>query len=138
MFFCAVTQTIWEFHKCILWLKLRSVELCDNPCDVLVITRNGFHRMQLYFIATDRESFYDQWYKNDDGTEPCGHFDMVGNDRIDTICAKCFDGENGEDWFHCPRFGQWYHEECFYVWIYDFCFEAFPNFFFRQSINVQW
>ena len=57
--------------------------------------------MQLYFIATDGESFHDQWYKKDDGTEPCGHFDVVGNDRIDTICAKCFDGENAEDWFHC-------------------------------------
>ena len=76
------------------------------------ITRNDFHCMQLYFIATDGESFHDQWYKKDDGTEPCGHFDVVGNDRIDTICAKCFDGENG---FHCPRHGQWYHEGCFYV-----------------------
>ena len=71
-----------------------------------VITRNGFHCMQLYFIATDGESFHDQWYKKDDGTEPCGHFDVVGNDRIDTICAKCFDGENRQDWFHCPRCGQ--------------------------------
>ena len=80
-----------------------------------VITRNGFHCMHLYFIATDRESFLDQWYKKDDGTEPCRHFDVVGKDRIDTICAKCFDGENGEDWFDCPRRGQWYHEGCFYV-----------------------
>ena len=80
-----------------------------------VITQNGFHCMQLYFIATDRESFNDHWYKKDDGTEPCGHFNVVGNDRIDTICVKCFDGENGEDWFHCPCCGQWYHEGCFYI-----------------------
>ena len=62
-----------------------------------VITRNGFHYMQLYFMATDGESLHDQWYKKDDGTEACGHFEVVGNDRIDTICAKFFDGENGED-----------------------------------------
>ena len=42
-------------------------------------------------------------YKKDDGTEPCGHFDAVGNDLIDTICAKYFDGENWEDWFCCPH-----------------------------------
>ena len=28
-----------------------------------VITRNGFNCMQLYSIATDGESFHDQWYK---------------------------------------------------------------------------
>ena len=80
-----------------------------------VITRNGFHCMQLYFIATDGESFHNQWYKKDDGIEPCGNFDLVGNDRINTICAKCFDGEKEEDWFHCPRCSQWYHEGCFSV-----------------------
>ena len=68
-----------------------------------VITRNGFHCMKLYFTATNGESFHDQWYKKDDETEPCGHSDVVGNYRIDTICANCFDGKNGEDWFHCPR-----------------------------------
>ena len=71
--------------------------------------------MQLYFIATDGESLHDQWYKKDDGTELCGHFEVVGDDGIDTICAKCFDGENGEDWLHCPLCSQWYHEGCFYV-----------------------
>ena len=81
-----------------------------------VITRQGFHCVQLFSIATDEESFHDQWYRKADGTESCGHFDLVESHEIDTNCAKCFEGENGTDWIQCPRCCQWFHElGCFYV-----------------------
>lgn len=80
-----------------------------------LFTRNGFHCAQLFFIATDEEPFYVQWYKKEDGTEPCGHFDTVENDQIETTCAKCFSGEDGSDWINCPRCDQWFHEDCFYA-----------------------
>ena len=70
------------------------------------VTRAGFHCMQLYNIALDAESFYDQWYKREDGTEPCGHFDTVDPDEINTTCAKCITGENGDNWMQCPRCNQ--------------------------------
>ena len=41
-----------------------------------VVTRNGFHCLRLFSIATDEQAFFDQWYKSEDGTEPCGHFDF--------------------------------------------------------------
>ena len=114
---CEVIKTPEEFAKCADRLA-KGVHCVYQPIEEMlkeppystnmqilkvhkahrVMTRNSFHCMQLYFIATDGESFHNQRYKKNDGTEPCGHFDIVGNDRIDTICAKCFDGENGEDW----------------------------------------
>ena len=60
-----------------------------------VMTQNGFHCMQMYFIVTSGELFHDQWYEKD-GTEPFGHFDVVGNDRIDTICVKCLVEKTGK------------------------------------------
>ena len=76
----------------------------------------GFRCMQLFYIATDAESFHDQWYRKVDGTEPCGHFDTVQSHEIETTCAKCLEKEIGAAWIQCPRCEQWFHDQlCFYI-----------------------
>ena len=80
-----------------------------------VVTRNGFHCLRLFSIATDEQAFFDQWYKSEARTEPCSHFDVVESSQIESKCAKCLAGEDGSDWIKCPRCGQWYHEGCFYA-----------------------
>ena len=77
------------------------------------VTRADFHCMQLYRIASETESFHDQWYEREDGAESCGHFDTVDPDEVDSMCAKCVTGENGDNWIQCPRCNQWYHDGCF-------------------------
>lgn len=79
------------------------------------ITRAGLHCVQLFRIASDKEVFREQWYKIADGKEPCGHFDTLDQDGIETNCAKCETGENGSDWIKCSRCSQWYHDGYFYA-----------------------
>ena len=79
-----------------------------------VIMKSGFQCRQLYQIASYKKPFHDQWYRREDGSEPCGHFDLLENFHPNESCAKCFKGEIGCGWIQCPRFTQWYHEQCFY------------------------
>ena len=76
-----------------------------------LITRAGFHCLRFFKIASDQESFHDQWYSKND-LEPCGHFDaaLPSNDN----CALCAISENGRNWIKCPRCDQWFHDDCFY------------------------
>ena len=79
------------------------------------ITMTGFHCVQLFHIASDEEAFHNQWYKRAAGTEPCGYYDTLDEDEIETTCAKCVTGENRSDWIKCPTCSKCYHDGCFYV-----------------------
>ena len=69
--------------------------------------------MQLYKIATDAESFHDQWYLKQDGSVPYSHFDLPDEFDPKVTCARCLESENGEEWIEIPIWKQWYHDGCF-------------------------
>ena len=79
-----------------------------------LITNSGFHCLQLFRIASDDEPFHDQWYRRNDGVEPCGHFDIPNGYDIHNTCGRCLEGENGSSWMQCPICAKWYHDGCFY------------------------
>ena len=56
-----------------------------------LITRQSFYCVQLMFNSTYEESFNDQCYLKADGTESCGHFDLIESHEIDTTCVKYFE-----------------------------------------------
>jgi len=64
---------------------------------VRVVTKKGFQCLQLFKIGTDSESYFDQWYRRNDGAEPCGHFDLPESLDPEEHCGKCLEGENGDE-----------------------------------------
>ena len=74
----------------------------------------GFQCLQLYQVGSFKEPFHDQWYRREDRSEPCGHFDLPKNFHPMENCSRCFEGEIGCSWIQCPCCTQWYHEQCFY------------------------
>ena len=42
-----------------------------------VTTEAGFSCLKLFRIASDKDSFFNQWYGGDGDNEPCGHFDLL-------------------------------------------------------------
>ena len=79
-----------------------------------IITRQVFYCVQLMSISTFAESFNDQCYLKADGTESCGHFNLIESHEIDTTCAKYCKRENRTEWIHCLHCCQWIYElRCF-------------------------
>ena len=92
-----------EYSKC----SITGVHIFHVHMARRQITRVGFHCIQLFHIASDKEAFHHQQHNRTDRTEP---LDTLDQDEVETTCAKCITGENESDWIKCPRCSQWYHD----------------------------
>ena len=58
-----------------------------------VIKKSLFQCLKLYEIVSHKEPFHDQWYRRENGSEPCGHFNLAKNLHPKESCTKCFGGD---------------------------------------------
>ena len=58
-----------------------------------VITKIGFQCLQLHQIVSCNEPFHDQWNRGENGSEPCGPFNLPKIFQPSESCTKCFEGE---------------------------------------------
>ena len=63
---------------------------------------------KFYFLSSDVDPFFTQWY----GLE-CGH---TPRNVDDNTCCHCYENyQCEEEWLKCPVCEQWYHDDCFYL-----------------------
>ena len=63
-----------------------------------VITKIGFQCLQLHQIVSCNEPFHNQWNRGENGSEPCGPFNLPKIFQPSESCTKCFEGEIGCGW----------------------------------------
>ena len=80
-------------------LQIHKIKRCLTP--------NGVCCLKFFYLATDNEHFFTQYYRKDDDPEVCGHDNI---DQMDiSICLKCGNAENGRDWLRCPICKMWFN-----------------------------
>ena len=75
------------------------------------LSKHKIPYLKFYYMSTDPEPLYTQWY----GPEG-GH---VENGQEENKCAFCLKSYNAADndveWIKCTICENWFHEQCFFV-----------------------
>ena len=108
-------------------LYLPTAEIPDKPEDVQYsssmpdtlkthrvvcgFSKNKIPYQKFYYMSTDPEPPYTQWY----GPE-CGHVENGQDENTCAFCLKSYNAvDNDVEWIKCPICENWFHEQWFFV-----------------------
>ena len=91
--------------------EVKNAKKIPNTLQIHKLVREksnqGVFCNKFFFLSSDKDPFYTQWYG-----EACGH--EVKNQDENTCCCLAKYKIN-KNWLKCPLCNQWFHEDCFYV-----------------------